>query len=325
MADYDIFNGDADGICALIQLRLAEPRDAVLITGVKRDIALLNRVQPQAGERLTVLDMSMQKNQQGLTAALNCGASVLYIDHHQAGDMPQHPLLQTHIHTASNTCTGLIVDYLLQGRFSGWGIVAAYGDNLNRVADDYVARLGFSPAQRTLLHNLGVAMNYNAYGAALNDLFYHPAELFRLAAPYTSPFDFIAAQSPVYQTLTEGFRDDLEQGLSIKASQLSERVALFILPDAPWARRISGVLGNELANRYPQRAHAVLTPEQNAGGHIRYQVSLRAPKSNLRGADVIAAEFDGGGRKGAAGINHLPAEQIAPLFRRLDQYYLHEQ
>ena len=35
---FDVFNGDADGICALIQLRLAEPRDTTLITGVKRDI-----------------------------------------------------------------------------------------------------------------------------------------------------------------------------------------------------------------------------------------------------------------------------------------------
>ena len=39
----DVFNGDADGICALTQLRNAEPRNATLVTGVKRDIALLDR------------------------------------------------------------------------------------------------------------------------------------------------------------------------------------------------------------------------------------------------------------------------------------------
>ena len=39
----DVFNGDADGLCALHQLRLAEPlADAQLVTGVKRDIALLD-------------------------------------------------------------------------------------------------------------------------------------------------------------------------------------------------------------------------------------------------------------------------------------------
>lgn len=41
MKIYDVFNGDADGICALVQLRLASPADSVLITGVKRDIELM--------------------------------------------------------------------------------------------------------------------------------------------------------------------------------------------------------------------------------------------------------------------------------------------
>ena len=59
---YDLFNGDADGICALLQLRLAEPRDATLVTGVKRDINLMARIQPEAGDEVTVLDVSMDKN-----------------------------------------------------------------------------------------------------------------------------------------------------------------------------------------------------------------------------------------------------------------------
>jgi hypothetical protein len=44
MSTYDVFNGDADGICALIQLRLAEPKESILITGVKRDIKLAKQV-----------------------------------------------------------------------------------------------------------------------------------------------------------------------------------------------------------------------------------------------------------------------------------------
>jgi hypothetical protein len=31
MQIFDVFNGDADGICALIQLRLAEPCDSTLV------------------------------------------------------------------------------------------------------------------------------------------------------------------------------------------------------------------------------------------------------------------------------------------------------
>ena len=61
---YDVFNGDADGICALHQLRLAAPCTSVLITGAKRDIALLERVQAQAGDVVTVLDISMARNAQ---------------------------------------------------------------------------------------------------------------------------------------------------------------------------------------------------------------------------------------------------------------------
>ena len=54
---YDIFNGDADGLCALIQLRLAQPLETTLVTGIKRDIQLLKKVDAQAGDQLTVLDM----------------------------------------------------------------------------------------------------------------------------------------------------------------------------------------------------------------------------------------------------------------------------
>lgn len=59
MKSYDVFNGDADGICALVQLRLAEPKPAELITGVKRDISLLNKLPVEACD-VTVLDISFE-------------------------------------------------------------------------------------------------------------------------------------------------------------------------------------------------------------------------------------------------------------------------
>ena len=40
MTAYDVFNGDADGLCALQQWRLADPAPSTLVTGVKRDIQL---------------------------------------------------------------------------------------------------------------------------------------------------------------------------------------------------------------------------------------------------------------------------------------------
>ena len=72
MAFFDVFNGDADGICALQQLRLAEPCEATLVTGVKRDIALLGRVRAGPGDEVTVLDISLDKNRDALLGLLEC-------------------------------------------------------------------------------------------------------------------------------------------------------------------------------------------------------------------------------------------------------------
>jgi len=52
MANYDVFNGDADGIISLVQLRLSQPREAQLVTGRKRDIKLLERVPAGEGDRV---------------------------------------------------------------------------------------------------------------------------------------------------------------------------------------------------------------------------------------------------------------------------------
>ena len=77
MTDFDVFNGDADGLCALAQLRNAQPREAELVTGVKRDINLLERVQAGSGSRVTVLDVSLDKNRQGLERILSDRKSVV--------------------------------------------------------------------------------------------------------------------------------------------------------------------------------------------------------------------------------------------------------
>ena len=90
MRFIDVFNGDADGICALVQLRLAEPRESELVTGIKRDINLLKNVQADVGDNLTVLDISMEKNAIDLMRLLDAGANVFYADHHQPGEIPQH-------------------------------------------------------------------------------------------------------------------------------------------------------------------------------------------------------------------------------------------
>ena len=83
---WDVFNGDADGICALLQLRLAEPRNSQLVTGTAAE--LLDRVDAKADDQVTVLDLSLDKNRVQLKRILDAGADVLYVDHHFAGEIP---------------------------------------------------------------------------------------------------------------------------------------------------------------------------------------------------------------------------------------------
>ena len=126
MTAFDIFNGDADGICSLLQLRLDSPRDAVLVTGVKRKVDLLNTLSIEHSisqdDRITVLDISMLKNQPGLESALTVGAQVFYADHHQSGDIPKHQNLTAHINLSPDTCTGLIINKHLDNRFFFMGL-----------------------------------------------------------------------------------------------------------------------------------------------------------------------------------------------------------
>ncbi|MEH6345145.1 MAG: DHH family phosphoesterase [Bermanella sp.] len=333
MADYDLFNGDADGICALIQLRLAEPKDSILVTGIKRDNELLKKIDVKAGDQVTVLDVSMKKNTAALQVALDRGASVFYCDHHQAGVIAQHENLQAHIYTESTTCTSLIVNKLLNGRFQEWAIVAAFGDNITTVARELCEKQNYSADQVEQIRTLGICFNYNGYGSSLSDLFYHPSDLYKVAVQYESPFDFIKKEPNVFAALKKGYTQDMEKALSVKAAHENETAAMFILPNEKWARRVSGVLGNELANRFPDRAHAILTEnkeltereEKNdspvGDKEKTYKVSIRASKSNPLGADDIAMKFGGGGRKGAAGIDVLLESDISHFYSCIELQY----
>jgi hypothetical protein len=310
---YDVFNGDADGICALHQLRLAEPVISELITGPKRDISLLKRVQASDGDRITVLDIALSKNRDALDKLLEAGVQVRYFDHHQPGDIPVHPLFEAHIDTDANMCTSLLVNHYLQGQHRLWAVTAAFGDNLADAARMAAQPLSLSDEQLAQLQSLGECLNYNGYGETLDDLFYDPAELYRQVRPYADPFEFIA-ESPAYQTLKTGYQSDMARAVAVQAAENRASGRMFMLPAEKWARRISGVFGNQLAVESPAQAHAVLTAKPEGG----YVVSVRAPLNNKSGADVLCSQFEtGGGRKGAAGINHLPdadVERFTSLF-----------
>ncbi|MFN3543368.1 MAG: acetyltransferase [Thiobacillus sp.] len=306
MNQIDVFNGDADGLCALHQLRLAEPVESTLVTGPKRDISLLKRVEAGAGDAVTVLDIALSKNREALDRLLAAGAQVRYFDHHQPGDIPAHPNFDAHIDTDANVCTSLLVNAYLQGRHLPWAVTAAFGDNLADAARAAAAPLHYSEAQLAQLQSLGECLNYNGYGETLDDLFFHPAELYRQMRPYADPFAFVA-ESPAYATLKAGYAEDMARAEAVAATESRAAGRIFMLPAEKWARRISGVYGNQLAVEAPAQAHAVLTAKPGGG----YVVSVRAPLAAKSGADELCSQFEtGGGRKAAAGINHLADSEL---------------
>ncbi len=306
MQFYDIFHGDADGLCALRQLRLAEPRASVRITGAKRDVSLVERADAHSGDELTVLDVSFARNQEALERLLNRGVRCRYFDHHGRQSSPPHPGLQAFIDTAPELCTSLIVDRHLGGAHRAWAVVGAFGDNLPRAACAAAASLALDEQRLARLKDLGECLTYNAYGDGVEDLHYHPADLYDTLERYTDPFDFISGE-PIVDVLRSGFADDLYRAGEVAPTLSTQHCALLVLPDAAWSRRASGPLANRLAQAHPDRAHAVLTPIRNDA----YRVSVRAPVARPMGADALCREFAGGGRAGAAGVDELAASEVA--------------
>jgi len=304
---YDVFNGDADGLCAVQQYRLAFPAESCLISGVKRDIALLKKVNCQAGDEVNVFDISLDKNRDRLNVILGQGAKVSYFDHHFAGEIPEHADLNVYVNTAPDTCTSLIVDQHLQGRFRAWAVVGAFGDNFDDSARAAAKDLGFNSQQMDQLRQLGILLNYNGYGATVGDLHFDPVELSRAMRPHTNPLHFIADEGWMVETLKKGSKEDFANAEKTEPEVVEDKIAVYVFPAEPWARRVSGVFGNQLATANPNRAHALLTALPSGG----YVVSVRAPLNNKIGADELCRAFPtGGGRKAAAGINDLPADQV---------------
>lgn len=302
MTRYFAFNGDADGLCALQQLRLAQPCDATLVTGIKRDIRLLERIDAQAGDVVTALDISLDQNREGLLRLLQAGVQVDYFDHHHAGELPAHAGLRARIDEDASVCTSILVDRHLEGRYRRWAIVAAFGDNLGGVARVMAERAGLGEQDTATLEQLGTCLNYNAYGECLADLHFDPAALAQTMLPFDDPLAF-AAQSAAYRVLCAGYDDDMARARSIGPLHERAGAAVLVLPDAPWARRAIGVLGNELVHTRPGDAISLLSPKSSGG----YTVSVRVPATSPTGAADFCRGFDtGGGRRLAGGINHLP-------------------
>lgn len=302
---FDVFNGDADGICALQQLRLLQPRPAQLVTGLKREIALLERVRARAGDSVTVLDVSLDRNRAALQALLARGVELEYFDHHHPGELPVHPGLRLFIDTDPATCTSLIVHRHLGGALPAWAVAGAFGDNLPASAQALARDAGLPEAALPSLQALGEAINYNAYGAGEADVLVHPQALYRALRPYADPLAFLD-QAPIARALVARRREDLERSAQATVHDCPPAGTVYLLPDEPWARRVQGAFANQRSLQAPARAHAVL----RASGADAFMVNVRAPRTRPTGADRLCLAFGGGGRAAAAGIDRLPRDRL---------------
>jgi hypothetical protein len=134
--------------------------------------------------------------------------------------------------------------------------------------------------------------------------------------PYASPFAFITNE-PAMAALRDGYDADFEHARAIKPHTESARLIVMLLPCTAWARRVSGVYANALANAAPSRATILGT----LNADDTYTISLRAPRANPLHADEIAVAFGGGGRKAAAGIDALHAEKLDALVASVSATY----
>ena len=319
--EIDVFNGDADGLFAAHQLRLAEPGpDPVavrVVTGLKREIALLERIDAPAGSalQLRVFDIALGRNRAALERLLAAGATVRWFDHHHPGTIPEHPRLRAFIDTAPDICSSLIVDRELRGAYRRWAVAAAFGDNLTAVAHALGASMGMNEPELAQLRELGEAVNYNGYGETTADVLIAPAALYARLAGYADPLDF-AADDPIVSELAARRRSDLATVMQLPPWRESAAGAVYLLPDEGWSRRVLGSFANLLVEQSSASAVAVLKARADGS----YMASVRAPVDAPKGTDRLCRRFGGDGRAGAGGIDRLPAAELDGFARAFEQH-----
>ena len=313
----DVFNGDADGLCALHQWRLAHPGASRKITGVKRDVRLLERVHAERGDLVTVFDVSLRDNRADALRLLSAGVRLTYFDHHESAQLPAAPGLELHLDPSPDVCTSLLVDRALGGAYRAWAVVAAFGDNLDAVAARAAEPLGLASGELAALAELGRLLNYNAYGDTPADLHFHPEALYEALREFPDPLRCWRECAPVAR-LRAAYAQDWARAAAVPPRLETPGALAVLLPGEPWARRIHGALANDLSARNPRRAVAVLV--ENADGTVR--ISVRAPRTRPFGADLLCRAFPtGGGRALAAGISNLPRSRLDEFLARVEQAF----
>ena len=317
MTNYDVFNGDTDGIFAWHQLRLTHPRDAEIVTGVKRDVNLASKVNAEDGDLVTIMDVSHAKNRKDVQRILDSGAIIEYFDHHDPKELIEHPNITYHINTEPNISTGLIVNSHVNGQNRLWSIATAFGDNHLDLAMSMAKSESLSDEQVLILKQIGLVVNYNSYGQTIEDLFYSPEEIAEAARACGSDIFKFLEQGDIFSTLLENFNADMSSAVCQEPFSISENGVIYTLPNEAWTHRIMGSFSNHLVSTNKNLACAIAV--LNSDG--TYRISVRSSINNPHGAGNLCGNFGGGGREKAGGINNLPASDMNTFKEEFDKVF----
>jgi len=313
MTNYYVFNGDADGICAAQQMYLNKRQNFEPITGVKRDLSLLKKIEKAKDSQISVFDIAVEKNLPYMAKLVEQNCHILWFDHHISHDIPKHVNIEYNIQTDVDINTSLIVAEYLNDSLSPWAIVGLFGDNMSEPAIRSAKSIGLNEAKIQGLKRMGELLNYNAYGSTIDDLHFHPADILEKMRPYDEPFAFIKNETLIDE-LAEGHREDFQEIEQIE--WLTPNIVR--LPDEKWARRVVGDFAYQLVRKEPNKDFAVLLTLGES-----YQVGIRASATHDYNAGDFCLTFPtGGGRVKAAGINVLPRNFLDDFIRRFNNYFI---
>ena len=90
-----------------------------------------------------------------LISLLEADCKVFYVDHHFSGEIPDYQNLKTLIDSNPDTCTSLIINNMLNGKYSAWAVAGAFGDNLHQSAYKVAANLSLTDSNIAQLKELG--------------------------------------------------------------------------------------------------------------------------------------------------------------------------
>lgn len=125
-------NGGADHFRGAPQRWRAACAGDRLVTAVKRDIRLLDRVDARAGDSVSVGDVALGGNRESFAALRAAGVRLASPDHHFAENILTSPMRAEHVKTVAETSGGMIFSADLGGLFRPWAVAGAHGDDLRR-------------------------------------------------------------------------------------------------------------------------------------------------------------------------------------------------